>query len=100
MWKRGVNQTKATVRPSSTQEIICGELIDCQVSHHLGIYSYDDNEFPVAVVADLINSETVAKKKNETNAEDSGLESGHSSMNTCKYQRTWHLKMVLLQFCL
>jgi len=36
----------------------------------------------LSMVADLINSEMVAKKKNETNAEDSGLESGHSSMNT------------------
>ena len=92
MWKRGVNQTKAAVRQSSTKEIILRELIDCQVSHHLGIYSYDDNEFPVAVVADLINNETVAalaKKNTNKNAEDSGLESGHSSMNTCKYILSW-----------
>ena len=46
----------------------------------------------VSVVADLLQNESVTslvQKRKEKQGEDSGLESGHTSMNTGKYPDLW-----------
>ena len=46
----------------------------------------------ISVVADLLQNESVTslvQKRKEKQGEDSGLESGHTSMNTGKYHDLW-----------